>query len=462
MDHKENALIRRTRRVVLATVALLALGLLGSFVWWRLRLNYEVNGRLRALRATGLPTSGAELDQWYARVPDSENAALALTQAFELMCTFPDRRSNEVSNFKLPIRGERLTPDQVRLLSDYVSLNEAALAKARDAIQLPKSWFPVDFSPALNTSLPHLPEVKALARIACDEALLAIESGRPSDATPPIVTIVGLARTLNEEPVLISQLVRIAVFRIATSTLETRLNAGALNETDFTALTPVFVAAEKSSLMARALVGETAMAIPYFRMSLAEANHLSKADEEATQAPSGPPLPGRPPMWALVTGFFERDLRFFLGVMETNVALARLGPPESLASTNLNEQVVLTAKSKYYILSELLLPSLSRVLVKEAENLAFTRISTSALAVEHFRLIHHRLPTELGEVVPEFLPALPVDPFDGAPLRYRQLAKGYVVYSVGQDGHDDGGKELPAKRRSTEHPPQDLTFTVER
>jgi len=30
----------------------------------------EVNGRLRALQRAGLPTSGAELNQWYAAVPD--------------------------------------------------------------------------------------------------------------------------------------------------------------------------------------------------------------------------------------------------------------------------------------------------------------------------------------------------------------------------------------------------------
>ena len=36
---------------------------------------------------------------------------------------------------------------------------------------------------------------------------------------------------------------------------------------------------------------------------------------------------------------------------------------------------------------------------------------------------------------------IPPDPFDGKPLRYKKLEKGYVVYSVGPDGNDDGGKE---------------------
>jgi hypothetical protein len=43
-------------------------------------------------------------------------------------------------------------------------------------------------------------------------------------------------------------------------------------------------------------------------------------------------------------------------------------------------------------------------------------------------------------LVPEFLPAVPVDPADGQPLRYRAAAAGgFTLYSVGEDGVDDGG-----------------------
>ena len=61
MSRTEDALIRRTRRIVLAAVPLLACVLIGSVVGWRWHLGYEVNGRLRALQRAGLPTSLAEL-----------------------------------------------------------------------------------------------------------------------------------------------------------------------------------------------------------------------------------------------------------------------------------------------------------------------------------------------------------------------------------------------------------------
>jgi hypothetical protein len=63
----------------------------------------------------------------------------------------------------------------------------------------------------------------------------------------------------------------------------------------------------------------------------------------------------------------------------------------------------------------------------------------AALAVERFRLARGRWPESLADVVPEVLAAVPADPFDGQPLRYRRTAGGVVIYSIGPDGADDGG-----------------------
>lgn len=49
-----------------------------------------------------------------------------------------------------------------------------------------------------------------------------------------------------------------------------------------------------------------------------------------------------------------------------------------------------------------------------------------------------------------------------AKLQAIHLAKGYVIYSVGSDGHDDGGREKPADWKSSDKTTYDITFTVER
>ena len=46
-------------------------------------------------------------------------------------------------------------------------------------------------------------------------------------------------------------------------------------------------------------------------------------------------------------------------------------------------------------------------------------------------------PSVLNELVPRYLASVPIDPFDGKPLKYSAPKK--IVYSVGQDTNDSGG-----------------------
>src|SRR5262245_15918067 len=88
----------------------------------------------------------------------------------------------------------------------------------------------------------------------------------------------------------------------------------------------------------------------------------------------------------------------------------------------------------------MLLPALQTAYLRHAETLAHLRLAETALVIEQFRLSHDRLPSDLTELVPSHFRELPTDPFDGSPLRYNRLASGYLIYSVGQDGRDNGGK----------------------
>jgi len=45
----------------------------------------------------------------------------------------------------------------------------------------------------------------------------------------------------------------------------------------------------------------------------------------------------------------------------------------------------------------------------------------------------------LAELVPAYLPAIPLDPYSGKSLCEKLLNDGLTVYSVGRDGIDNGG-----------------------
>ena len=67
-----------------------------------------------------------------------------------------------------------------------------------------------------------------------------------------------------------------------------------------------------------------------------------------------------------------------------------------------------------------------------------------AIALKRHSLRHGKLPTTLDALVPEFLSSVPVDFMDGKPVKYRLGSDGsFTLYSIGEDGMDDGGDIFP-------------------
>lgn len=98
-----------------------------------------------------------------------------------------------------------------------------------------------------------------------------------------------------------------------------------------------------------------------------------------------------------------------------------------------------------FLLSLQMVSSWENLPTKIAYAEAARRLATTALACARYRLVNGIMPPDLAALVPAFLAAVPRDPMDGQPLRYRPEPSGaYLIYSIGEDGHDDGGDGKPA------------------
>lgn len=65
------------------------------------------------------------------------------------------------------------------------------------------------------------------------------------------------------------------------------------------------------------------------------------------------------------------------------------------------------------------------------------------LALRSYKLDHGAYPKTLLALVPGYLKAVPTDPFAlSGPLKYKLAGAKYVLYSMGPDGRDDGGKAI--------------------
>ena len=68
-----------------------------------------------------------------------------------------------------------------------------------------------------------------------------------------------------------------------------------------------------------------------------------------------------------------------------------------------------------------------------------------ALAAYHSDEKHY--PKVLAELAPKYLKEIPLDQFSGKALIYRPQADGYVLYSVGPNGQDEGGRNVESEPR---------------
>ncbi|MEM6551939.1 MAG: hypothetical protein AAF750_07405 [Planctomycetota bacterium] len=68
-----------------------------------------------------------------------------------------------------------------------------------------------------------------------------------------------------------------------------------------------------------------------------------------------------------------------------------------------------------------------------------------AIALRLHRFEHQRYPATLDALTPKYIAKLPVDRYDGRPLTYKPGPDGttYLLYAVGRNGQDDGGRHDP-------------------
>lgn len=438
----------------------------------------EAEGRNR-----GEPLTLSELATNYPAIPDGENAVIALMDiwkkddpefwdAFRSGVRPLPERTPAVYDQNLPVIGSKgprysrrdaLSPESRIALETFVKSNAVRSAAIQAALRdRPKVRFPVQVTDGVAALLPHLAWLKTEAQHLRLETILAIEHGDESGALACLRGTQGLATALKDEPFLISQLVRIAIQLSVVIEGERLLSRQALGEADLGRLSAIFESIGMAGALKQSFIAERASSLSVYEMSESTLKAIEHTSDAADEEPVNPAYAQFGIKLLNLTGIVSADRRFMLETMERAVKLAGDNSPESLVEIDVLfdrvERQKLGIPPK--LISGLMLPSLKRVAPKFTAMEARRRSGLLAIAIERFRLGNRgRLPDRLEDLVPSYVAEVPVDPFDGKPLRYKSLEKGFVVYSVGADRADNSGRERPTKGHVGEF---DETFIVER
>ncbi len=447
--------IRRRRKFKLTNILILLLicGIV-AFVIFRLSIKSKLKTHINAVRAAGYPVNCQELDRWYKLPDGADNAAYIILDAFSF---YHKRERNElksvpvVGQAKLPARTEPLTDESEILIEEYLADNKDALELLHEAAQIEYSRYPIDMSLGNNVSLNHIVELRFGARMLSLEAFVHADNEKSQSAVDSIKAGFGIARSLNLEPTIISQLVRISCQSLVVSALERVINRTILTDEQLLELGRIVEKTEDSEAIVRGFIGDRCFIIELL-------SNPELISPEIINGVSSAPLIE---LYSAL-GMTDWDTNIYLEF--TNEYIESMKLPEDKRLKAVKEIVARQAKiSKIHILHNELTPALSRCIEVDLRNNAHLRAAQAAVAVERYRLAKGKLPDQLSELVPEYLEVVPADPFDGNEIKYKQLSTGYVVYSIGQDLSDDGGREMPTDQRERhKNPKWDLTFIVER
>jgi hypothetical protein len=442
---------RARRWTVVVSLILLGALLIGRAGTWAI-----TRSQVERIRKAGYPASLAELERWYPAVPESENAAGIYGQAFA--------RLKVATNAEALLRGMRTNS-----LARTVALSRepngeiaALLASNAEALQLlehspprTKCRYPINLK-NVSEPRPHLKGVGDGVQLLLLKAVIAAGEDNSDEAFLALTGALGLSRSLVGEPSLRSETVRLAAVDRTLRALELVLSQRELSEAHLAALAANMHPEEFPHALARAYAGERCIGIYGFGLS-------------AAGWPELPDGAGGRMLFQKLTGIWDRELRIYLSIMGQSVEAAGLPFPQRMAKAKeLEERVDQKHDSDPEIvhflggdsMATMLFPPVATSHIRSAETQVRLMAAQIALAVERYRVRHAgQLPAQLTELVPKELASAPVDPFDGKPFRYKRLAQGYMIYSVGADGKDDGGLKKDASKYDA---PYDVTFTVER
>lgn len=137
--------------------------------------------------------------------------------------------------------------------------------------------------------------------------------------------------------------------------------------------------------------------------------------------------------------FMRMNYACYLELLREVIAASRKPFPASVGQMR-EVEAEYTKRSWIYALEKQLLPAVSRAFDEGAMDQARVRVVLVSLAIRRIRMDTNALPADLDALVPKYLKQVPLDPFTGGPLLYRRDGSGCVVYSVGHDRADNGGK----------------------
>ena len=432
-------------------------------IWWGHEAHRRLQAEIQRIQAAGEPIFPADFNPT-EEIPKEDNAALALIKASEAYDT-----TYETKDFPALIV---MIDEDWALIAQGIADNAETLALVRSARSMAGLDWGLRFgSPAIYILLPQLSPQRSLARMLARFSAYYHSIGDDAAAVELLRDALRQSELMQEPPMLISYLVGVACSALTVRTIEFMAHdlavggaLGASREQVRALIDELLDDQVPRRELRRAMYGERMFQLDCMQQ-ISEGN-ISSAALMTIGGGGVPPGVGvfdllfRPLM--LLDG--ERMLQHMRQMIEA------CDRPTWPAASEIVDELELKVDQAHVGLervrrpmSAMLLPSLASVVRSHYKGLAERRMAAIALAIRLYELDHGGRPRELAELVPDYLPAVPIDPMAAGerPIHYLPNAHQPILYSVGENGRDDGGAYVIDAKGYVQRDESDIVFYLD-
>jgi hypothetical protein len=415
---------------------------------------------------TGRPTISVDyLAVWNQmsrpQVRDEDNAWPHYEKAISLFVE-PDRElSKIVDSASRRVNLEGMNEDDEEEIRKWVKLNEDAWQEFVAASSKSYCYREYRYDPnakdedkwLFNVLMPHLAEIRELARLGCWQALIQVDANQPNKAIEDCLAIVRAGSQWQGKGTLVEQLVGLAVSGLAYNEILNIAGTKDLSSVDLKQVQEKLLQIYPQGYPLMNMEGER-----LFFMDTVQ--HLFTDGGPG----GGHIIPGRLAVFESTTDPSDSELHTFRLPFYTAAAMVHAGRDETIAKGDeiYNRQSSRAKMTPYqrriidpngfnYMISNLSgyryflihnwMPAIDRASEIAYRGRVLHQATITILALKRWRLEKNEYPADLEELVAGgYLEELPKDPFSDKTLVYKRTGDDFTLYSVGSNFKDDAGE----------------------
>lgn len=325
--------------------------------------------------------------------------------------------------------------------------------------------FRPNYAAAGTMLLSHLSHIKTSAQILCAATLMDMHERNFSSAYSHLLAGSLLIKRYHNEPMLISQLVRMACFEIVLGETWEAMHGGLWNDAQWQELQQVWETTSVLPIWVDTFRMESALACDYFQQMRKDPSFLGFNSSlptnlvEVMEQLYSEPEEGWKSIkhltkwryWSSYADELHTLQKWAVAVDSQREAMKQNSlQPLKIALEDFAKQYPNQPRDDFAAMFISDDDSELRLVLKMGGFETRRMMLVTAIALKRHHIKHKKYPANLAEMVPEFLSSEPVDFMDGKPLRYGLNPDGtFQLYSVGDDGLDQGGSTEPAEASST-------------